>query len=218
LIRHVLETGSFEHKKKTYVNLPTIHEVNEAVVINMVENNPHISTRQISTETGISQFSVGKILKNREYHPFHVELHQELHGDDFENRLTFCRWAEGQIAENENLFKNVMFTDECNFNNDGHVNKHNMHYWAVENPQWMRQRQTQNYWSLNVWGGFFYGHLNGVIYAEFLEQNLEDLLEDILLARRRGMCSVIMLGIWCFLLLLCFNSNMVPTRWGSASL
>jgi hypothetical protein len=68
LIRHVLETGSLEHKKKTYVNPPITHEVNQAVVINMVENNPHISTRQISTETGISQFSVRKILENRKYH------------------------------------------------------------------------------------------------------------------------------------------------------
>jgi hypothetical protein len=101
LIRHVLETESLEHKKKTYVNPPTTHEVNQVVVINMVENNPHISTRQISTETGISQFSVRKILENRKYHPFHIELHQEVHGDDFENRLTFCRWAEGQITENE---------------------------------------------------------------------------------------------------------------------
>jgi hypothetical protein len=61
-----------------------------------------------------------------------------------------------------------MFTDECNFKNNGHVNKHNMHYWAVENPQWMRQRQTQNYWSLNVWGGVID---NKVIGAESSRQS-----------------------------------------------
>jgi hypothetical protein len=43
-----------------------------------------------------------------------------------------------------------------------------MHYWAVENPHWMRQRQTQNYWSLNVWGGLID---NKVIGAESSRQS-----------------------------------------------
>jgi hypothetical protein len=25
-----------------------------------------------------------------------------------------------------------------------------MHYWAVENPHWMRQQAIQNYWSLTL--------------------------------------------------------------------
>jgi hypothetical protein len=43
-----------------------------------------------------------------------------------------------------------------------------MQYWAVENPHWMRQRQTQNYWSLNVWGGLID---NKVIGAESSRQS-----------------------------------------------
>jgi hypothetical protein len=78
-----------------------------------------------------------------------------------------------------------------------------MHYWAVENPHWMRQQAIQNYWSLNVLGGvihnivvgpFFYEkHLNWEIYARFLREQLEGLeeqlekLEDVPLNLRQGM-------------------------------
>lgn len=55
----------------------------------------------------------------------------------------------------------------------------------------------QNRWSLNVWGGilghrvigpfFIEGNLNANKYAEFLQDHLEDLLEDVPLGARRRM-------------------------------
>jgi hypothetical protein len=63
-----------------------------------------------------------------------VELHQELHGQDFANRVAFCEWAE----------ERVVFTDECCVKNNGAVNKHNLHYWAIQNPHWMTEQDIQN--------------------------------------------------------------------------
>lgn len=197
LVDQLKETGSLKYKKSKSDIPPVTHELNQALVLNLVENDHQISSRKIAEEMQISRRSVGRILKTHKYHPFHIELHQELHGEDFQNRVNFCQWAEDQIARNNAFFNKVLFTDECQFKKNGQVNRHNLHYWAVENPHWMRQQATQNYWSLNVWGGvihdrvvgpfFFDGILTGEIYGNFLRESLEELLDDIPLNLRQEM-------------------------------
>ncbi|EFN66312.1 hypothetical protein EAG_00126, partial [Camponotus floridanus] len=82
----------------------------------------------------VSKRSVLRILRRHKFHPYHLSLHQELHGMDFVNRVRFCQWAQQQIRNNESFFDNVLFTDEAAFTNHGNVNLRNMHMWAVENP------------------------------------------------------------------------------------
>jgi hypothetical protein len=82
--------------------------------------------------------------KKHEYHPYHLELHQELHGEDLANRVAFCEWAEKKIRNAEHFFERVVFTDECCVKNNGVVNKYNLHYWAIQNPHWMREQDIQN--------------------------------------------------------------------------
>jgi hypothetical protein len=72
-------------------------------------------------------------------HPYHLEPHQELHGEDFPNRVTFCEWAEEKIRNDEHFFERVVFTDVGCVKNNGAVNKHTLHYWAIQNPHWMKQ-------------------------------------------------------------------------------
>jgi hypothetical protein len=55
---------------------------------------------------------VWRILKSQSFHPYRMELHQELYGQDFENRVIFCRWAQGKINENPDFFLNLLMTDE----------------------------------------------------------------------------------------------------------
>lgn len=68
--------------------------INEEMKIGMpasVSGNLHISLRQIERESGISMRSVLRIWHRHKFHPYHVSLHQELHGNDFMNRVEFCR-------------------------------------------------------------------------------------------------------------------------------
>ena len=77
------------------------------------------------------------------------------------------------------------------------MNKHNMHYYAQENPRWVRQVDIQHRWSLNVWGGiinnnvigpfFFEERLNGERYRRFLRDYLPTSMEDVDLETRRLM-------------------------------
>jgi hypothetical protein len=70
------------------------------------------------------------------------------------------------------------------------VSTRNVHYWAAENPRWLRQvEEHQRQWSVNVWYGvienriicpyFIEGNLNGERYAALLLNILPLLLEDI---------------------------------------
>ncbi|EFN72100.1 Transposable element Tc3 transposase, partial [Camponotus floridanus] len=138
-----------------------------------------------------------RILKLHKFHPYHVSLHQELEGNDFQNRLTFCHWAVHEIQTNQNFFARVLFSDESTFTNHGEVNRHNMHYWNKENPHWIREVNHQRPWSVNVWCGiigdkligpnFINGTLNGEKYKNMLENDLPGLLEDLSIELRQNM-------------------------------
>lgn len=126
-IKQFTTDGSVQPRKRTRQATVT-GENNEIAVLAAVADNPHVSTREIARDFGLSQSSVWKILKRNKYHPYHVSLHQDLHGVDFYDRVTFCQWAREQIQQNPNFCRYVLFSDESSFTNHGTVNRHNMHY------------------------------------------------------------------------------------------
>lgn len=190
-------SGNVAYPLKKMFNRPVMNEENEFLVLASIQENPHLSTRQLSRETAISKSSVNRIIRKHRYHPYHISLHQELHGNDFVNRIRFCEILLEKIQENNRFLNNVLWSDEATFKSNGLVNKHNMHYYSTENPHWMRQIDNQIVWSLNVWGGvldghiigpyFFDGPLNGQMYLHFLRYELPLLLEDINLDTRHAM-------------------------------
>ena len=95
------------------------------------------------------------------------------------------------------FLRHVLFSDEANFANAGNVNRHNMHYWTNENPQWMRTVPFQHQWSVNCWCVIVGDHvidpyiiesrLTEQVYANFLQNVLLQLMEDVLLYVRMNM-------------------------------
>ena len=138
--------------------------------------DPHISIRQ-------------------KHHDFKIHLHQALVPPDFERRLACIAWLTE--AREEGIISNILWSDETRFNNNGIVNRHNCHYWASENPHWLRETNFQHIWGINVWCGiinsqiigpkFYEGNLNSQIYLEFLVNELPVLLEDVLLVVKERM-------------------------------
>lgn len=170
-------------------------EENEFLVLASVQENPYVSSRQITTTCDISR-TVQRIKKKHGYHPYHVQLHQELLDTDFDRRRVFCQWACDKLTEDDSFFSKILFSDESTFRRNGFVNGHNFHYYDTENPHIIRSA-SQHRWSLNVWAGilgtrivgpiFFNGHLTGQMYLEFLQNDLDNLLWDIPLATIRDM-------------------------------
>jgi Transposase. len=197
---HLLErfttTGNVKYaaakQEKTVVN-----EDNETMVLAAVADNPHVSQRTISTNLSISCRSVRRILKKHQYHPYKVQLHQELQPADYEMRENFCQIMQNKLEREPDVYNCILFTDESTFHNNGFVSGHNFHYYSDVNPHLVTETHRQNRWSLNVWGGligtyiigpfFFDGNLTGQIFYNFLENNLNELLDDVPLLIRQNM-------------------------------
>ena len=145
---------------------PVMSGVTAEVVLDPFRVNPHTSTRAIAQQSNISQSPVVRILHANVFHPYHMQLHQELHGRDFESRVDFCTWILVQVANNAAFVSHILFSDESRFHNNGSVNRHNMHYWSAENPHWVRQAAFQVRWGVNVWCGILGEHLIGPHFFE----------------------------------------------------
>nr|CAH7749731.1 unnamed protein product [Callosobruchus chinensis] len=115
-----------------------VNEHDEFDVLATVVEDPHSSTAEISHDLGIGQTSVKRILTKNKYHPYHVQLNQALEGQDFENRIYFCNWGRARIQEDALFLNTVMFTDKATFHNNGPANRHNLHFYADVNPNFVR--------------------------------------------------------------------------------
>ena len=122
---------------------PVINENNAAAVLAFAALNPHASSRQMEEKSGISQRSVLRMLHQHKSHPYRMSLHQDLYGNDFLKRVSFCTWIRRKMRTDVSFLRHVLFSDEANFANTGNVNRHNMHDWANENPRWMRTEPFQ---------------------------------------------------------------------------
>jgi len=91
-------------------------------------------------------------------------------------------------------FFNVLFFDESSFTDKATVDRHNMHYWSVENPHWLREVEHQCQWSwceivgdTIVGPHFSEGTLTSPKYRDFIETKLTLLLEVLPVAVRQEM-------------------------------
>lgn len=192
LLNRVRETGNIQptHNRGNRIMRPVRHE-RAADVLAAAIVDPHISTRRLARDAGMNHVMVWRILSDQKFHPYHVNLHQALSGQDFQNRINFCNWFRSQ---NFDFSRGILWSDEATFKSTGEVNIHNAHYWSAENPHWLREIDNQHLWSLNVWCGiigrqiigpyFFDRNLTGPVYSFFLENSLPVLLEDVPLATR----------------------------------
>ena len=113
---------------------PIINENNAAAILAFAALNSHASSRQMEKTSRIRQRSVLRILHQHKFHPYRILLHQDLYGNDFLKRINFCNWIRRKIRSDVSFLSHVLFSDEANFANSGNKNRHNMHYWANENP------------------------------------------------------------------------------------
>lgn len=169
----------------------------EEEIVNIVEEQPTISTRTLAAQLDVSNSTVWRILRQELHYPFHVQRVQALLPRDFPIRIVFCEWLLHQNQLNPNFTKNILFTDESIFTRNGIQNFHNTHFWATENPHAIRRTNFQQRFSVNVWAGIVNGQLigpfilqnrlSGAIYLEFLRETLPVLLEEVNLDVRRQM-------------------------------
>lgn len=129
-----------------------------------IEENHHLSTRQLALNHNVSQTSVVRLLKKEKYHPYKVQLIHELNEDDPDRRLQFCEQLMALCDGNPNFLKNIVFSDEATFSLKGTVHRHNCRYWSPENPHWTQEAHTQRRGKVNVWAGMIGDRLLGPFF------------------------------------------------------
>lgn len=182
--------GSFSKPKNG--NVGDNEEEYEIHILAYFRASPNSSTRDAALELGISRHRIRKILKKHKMKPFKIQLVQKLQPLDFQNRLNFCHWV---LNEGRQYLSFILWTDESNFHRNGVFNKHNTHFWDDVNPHRMQEARHQVRFSTNVWigvvgdhllGPYFYnGNLNQDRYLNFLQNELQDYLDDLPLNLRR---------------------------------
>ena len=116
-----------------------------------ITRSPRRSVRQHSTELGISQSTMQRILhKDLVFQPYKIMTVQQLNPGDYQQRLSFCQTMLDMFEENENL--TLTMSDEAHFHLNGTVNKQNFRYWASENPRELHQRPLHSP-KVTVWCG-----------------------------------------------------------------
>lgn len=181
-LKRFRETGNVKDLVKTGPQRSATNEDKKLDVLIEIEENPNISTRQLSLNHAVSKGSIQKILHSEKLHPYKPTLLQELSEDDYDRRVEFCEFMMERINNNPNFLNNIVFSDEATFCLNGNVNRHNCRYWAAENPHWMIQNHTQTPQKLNVWVGicadhiigpfFIRGTLTGDRYLQLLQQQI----------------------------------------------
>lgn len=152
LLERFNATGSVCYTQNQNRRKSVITPDNEFNILAALVENPHVSTRQLEKDFEISRTSVRRIISKYKFHPYHIQMHQELKEADFLNRMNFCNWVEQNLNENLNFSHKILFTDECTFHRNGFVNRHNFHYYSDENPHHFNVH-SQERWTVNVWAG-----------------------------------------------------------------
>ncbi|KAJ8912063.1 hypothetical protein NQ315_016752 [Exocentrus adspersus] len=166
LLKKFNQTGAIKDLSKSGRIKTATTEDKSLDVCVMLEDDLHLSTRQISRELDISQTSIMKILHDNKFHPYKVRLVQELSDDDFDRCEEFADTMMEKCYDqnNPNFLNNVMFSDEATFCIDGNNPTPNIHK------------------RFNVWAGiigdkiigpfFIEGNLNGPAYLNLLQNSI----------------------------------------------
>lgn len=197
--RRLRETGMLSVHRPNAGRTSNVRRLREEQqVLDIVSENPNISTRLLEHQIGVPKTAVNRILKQQLLHPYHLQPVQELLPGDHDARLLFARIMRQKRRLDPNFHKRVLFTDEACFTRRGVTNFHNEHHYADENPHAIHVRHFQREFKINVWIGIIDDHLIGPVrllpnkltaetYLHFLQETLPELLEDLPIALRRDM-------------------------------
>ena len=143
------ETGSVGDLSRS--GRPTSSEETVDAVRTSFEESPTKSTRRASTELGVPQSTIVKILHKRlQFHAYKVQIVQALQPNDRPQRAAFAEEILDRIDKSNDYLQHVAFSDEATFHVTGKVNRHNLRIWGSENPHTVIEHHRDSA-KVNVW-------------------------------------------------------------------
>lgn len=164
-VRNFEETGSALKKKPSggvrSVRTPENIDAVRAAIL----RSPRRSVRKIASSLQLGRRSVQRILHELQFHPYKLQIVQQLNPNDCVLRLQICEQLLAKINEDANFIQNLWMSDEAHFHLSGYVNKQNFRYWAQGNPAQLHQRPLHST-KVTVWCAV---SCHGVIGPYFFE-------------------------------------------------
>jgi DDE superfamily endonuclease/Helix-turn-helix domain (DUF4817) len=173
------ETGSVENRERS--GRPRVITENEVQKMSeVIESDPQCSVRSVANACSISRTTTHRIMTGElSLKPFKVHFTQELHEEDFQDRVEMCKTLVPML-ENVDIQENIFFSDEATFYLKGLVNKHNVRYWSESNPhvtfETARKSEKVNVWCAlsknKIIGPYFFEDetVNGQNYLSMLQE------------------------------------------------
>lgn len=181
LVRKFDKTGSVQEAPRSGRSRSVSTDANRERIRAAFEENPQTSTRRAALELNLSRSSLIRMMKELGLKPYRPQLLHALNEDDPDRRCEFVDTFLNLIAADSSFLSRIVWTDEAIFKLNGHVNRHNCVYYAVENPH-VIITEEMNAPGVIVWAGIWVG---GIIGPFFFHDNitadsyLEMLQEDI---------------------------------------
>ena len=89
-----------------------------------VHESPKKSICRISNELGFSKSTIVKIVKQKTFHPYRLQILHHLIEVDPDRQIKMCEWFLTKLNDNIRITKDcVLFSDEAIFNANGEVNR-----------------------------------------------------------------------------------------------
>ena len=159
-------------------------------IVAAFESDPRSLQRKVVQETGTSQSSVCRALKEEGIKPWKFTSVQELLVDDPPKRVAFCRLVLDGLSTDCDFVSNVCFSDEATFHLHGCVNKHNRFVYAKENPHLFIEDKMLRSPAITCWAmvspdlGVTFKLLDSTMNSEHYHDILETIVFPILTKRR----------------------------------
>ncbi|KAJ4441574.1 hypothetical protein ANN_11430 [Periplaneta americana] len=96
-----------------------------------LQQSPQRSVRRHTRTLRMSRTFLRRIVKSDlKFHPYRLQVCQELRPEDRQNRLQFCITFLQRVKQDETIFSALALSDEANFHLSGFVNKQILRYCA----------------------------------------------------------------------------------------
>jgi hypothetical protein len=130
-----MSTGSVKDAVTSCHLFTSRSEENVATLREMLTRSPGKSTRQAPLESGLSRYTILKVLKEElDLRPWKLHHMQELTPEDCDRRMEYGELMLGWHEDFPQLFENILWSDEAIFHVGGFVSLHNCHYWVAQVP------------------------------------------------------------------------------------
>lgn len=163
LVKKFDETGSVQDEPRSGRPRSVSTDENLERIRAAFQHSPETSTRRASLELNLARTSLRRMMKELGLKPYRPHLLHALNEDDPDRRCEFADIFLNLVAGDSSLPDRIVWTDEAIFKLNGHVNRHNCVYYAVENPH-IVITEEMNAPGVTVWAGIWSGGIIGPFF------------------------------------------------------